>query len=59
MADLLKNLLPYQSEFSHQWATWAGNHRGWAKMKKGNRRVAKSQLKWEMERRIREEMDDD
>lgn len=37
MADLLKKLLPFQSEFSHRCACWANNHNGWAKMKKPTR----------------------
>ena len=28
MADLLKKLLPFQSEFSHRYACWANNHNG-------------------------------
>ena len=44
MRDYLK-YLPYQSEFSHQCATWALNHNGWAKMKKQNRRLAKRKFK--------------
>ena len=28
-------------EFSHKYECWAYNHRGWAKMKKANRRTAK------------------
>lgn len=31
----------WQSEFSHQYASWASNHNGWSKMKKQNRRIAK------------------
>ena len=30
-----------QSEFSHRYACWAYNHRGWAKMKKSNKKIAK------------------
>ena len=55
MADLLKKLLSYQSEFSHRYACWALNHMGWAKMKKANRRLAKRRLKREMEKRKKEE----
>lgn len=36
-----KGFLPFQSEFSHKYACWAINHRGWAKMKKFNKRLAK------------------
>ncbi|WP_332653139.1 hypothetical protein [Chryseobacterium sp.] len=42
--DYLK-LVPYQSEFSHQYACWANNHNGWSKMKKLNSRIAKVRLK--------------
>ena len=38
-------LLDYQSEFSHRYACWANNHRGWAKMKKANKRLAKKRLR--------------
>lgn len=43
--NIYKGKFPYQSEFSHQCATWANNHEGWAKMKKLNRRLAKRRLK--------------
>ena len=36
-----KGFLDFQSEFSHRFAAWANNHRGWAKMKASNKRVAK------------------
>lgn len=36
-----KGFLDFQSEFSHRFAAWANNHRGWAKMKTYNKRVAK------------------
>ena len=55
MADMLKKLLPYQSEFSHRYATWACNHNGWRKMKKANRRLAKNRLKREMKKRLKED----
>ncbi len=52
--NYLAPFLPWQSEFSHRYACWANNHRGWAKMKKANKRLAKRR-----ERRIlRKEMDD-
>lgn len=38
-------LLDWQSEFSHRYACWANNHRGWAKMKKANKRLAKKRLR--------------
>ena len=40
-ANYLKGFLPWQSEFDHHYACWANNHQGWAKMKKGNKRLAK------------------
>lgn len=42
--NIYKGFLPYQSEFSHMFACWANNHRGWAKMKKINKRLAKKRL---------------
>ena len=30
-----------QSEFSHRFASWARNHRGWSKAKHANKRLAK------------------
>lgn len=42
--NIYKALTPYQSEFSHRYACWASNHRGWAKMKKSNKRLAKRRL---------------
>ena len=30
-----------QCEFDHRYACWALNHRGWAKCKKHNKRLAK------------------
>ena len=46
-ANIWKGKLGWQSEFSHRFACWAKNHRGWAKMKKSNKRVAKRRLKQE------------
>ena len=40
-----KGAVPFQSEFDHRYACWASNHRGWAKMKKFNKRLAKRRLK--------------
>ena len=39
--NYLKAFLPWQSEFDRHYACWANNHRGWAKMKKTNKRLAK------------------
>lgn len=44
-ANTYKGKLPFQSEFSRRFACWANNHRGWAKMKKANKRLAKRRLK--------------
>jgi len=43
--SIYKGLIKDQSEFSHRWACWANNHRGWAKMKKANRKLAKKRLR--------------
>lgn len=51
-----KKFIPYQSEFSHYYATWASNHCGWSKMKKTNRKVAKTKLNREFKRIINEEI---
>lgn len=39
--SIYRGYLGFQSEFSHRYAAWAINHRGWAKMKKFNKRIAK------------------
>lgn len=44
-SNVYKGKLPYQSEFSHKFASWANNHMGWAKMKKFNKRLAKRRLR--------------
>lgn len=46
-SNIYKGKIPYQSEFDHHFASWANNHRGWAKMKKFNKRLAKRRLKQE------------
>lgn len=46
-ANPYKGKLPYQWEFDHQYCCWANNHRGWARMKKSNKRLAKRRLKQE------------
>jgi len=50
-ANHLRGFLPAQSEFDHRFACWANNHRGWAKMKKSNKRIAKKGERrcWKME----------
>lgn len=47
-ANTYKGKLNSQSEFSHHYACWANNHRGWAKMKKANKKIAKHRLKDEL-----------
>ncbi len=43
--NYLKAFLLGQSEFDHRFACWASNHRGWAKMKRDNKRLAKRREK--------------
>lgn len=50
-----KGYLDYQSEFSHRFACWANNHRGWAKMKKFNKRLAKRRLKQKLRKELKED----
>ena len=52
--NYLKAYLPRQSEFDRFFACWANNHRGWAKMKKYNKRFAKRREK----RAIRKEIEE-
>lgn len=49
-----KGMLPFQFEFDHRYACWATNHRGWAKMKKFNKKLAKKRLRNE----LRKDMED-
>lgn len=48
--NIWKGKLGDQSEFSFHFASWANNHRGKAKAKKYNKRVAKRRLKNEQKR---------
>ena len=50
----LRSFFPWQSEFDRHYACWANNHRGWQKMKRMNRRLAKKRER----RQLRKEMDD-
>lgn len=50
--NIYKEFLDYQSEFSHLFACWANNHRGWAKMKKSNKKIAKKRLKRNQKKEI-------
>ena len=40
-SNIYKGFLDFEDEFDHRYACWAYNHRGWAKMKKSNKRLAK------------------
>ncbi len=42
----------WQSEFSHQFASWANNHNGWSKMKKKNRKLFKKKFRKETRKEI-------
>lgn len=42
--SIVSRYRPWQSEFSHRYACWANNHRGWQKMKRLNLRLAKRRL---------------
>lgn len=48
-----------QSEFSHRYAAWAQNHRGWAKMKVYNRRMAKRREKRREKRNSKQNINDE
>ena len=50
-----KKHIPWQSEFSHRYACWANNHRGWAKMKKANKRLAKRRFNNELRKEMQDE----
>lgn len=43
--NVWKGHIKSQSEFDHHYACWASNHRGWAKMKKLNKKLAKRRMK--------------
>lgn len=43
--NIYKGFVPFQSEFDHKYACWATNHRGWAKMKRSNKRLAKRRMR--------------
>ncbi|MBO6270228.1 MAG: hypothetical protein J6N19_13950 [Clostridium sp.] len=51
--------LPWQSEFDHHYACWANNHRGWAKAKKSNKRLAKKRENREWKKEVRTNAADD
>ena len=53
--NIYKVFLEFESEFDHHYACWACNHRGWAKMKKANKKVAKKREKRNWKREINNE----
>lgn len=50
--NIYKGFLDYQSNFDHLFACWAINHRGWAKMKKQNKKIAKKRERKEWKKDI-------
>ena len=50
--SIYRGFLDDQSEFSHYFACWANNHRGWAKMKKQNKKIAKKRERREWKKDI-------
>ena len=50
-----KGFVDSQSEFSHRYACWANNHRGWAKMKASNKRVAKKRRNRHLNKEVSED----
>ena len=54
--NIYKGLIDiWQDEFEHRYACWANNHRGWAKAKKANKRIAKKRER----RQYRKEMEEE
>lgn len=51
-AKYLQRILEFESEFDHRYACWAYNHRGWAKMKKANKKVAKKRERRNWKREV-------
>ena len=49
-----KRFVPAHWKIGYRYACWARNHGGWAKMKKGYRKLAKKRLKRELERDARQ-----
>lgn len=54
--NIYKEFLEFESEFSHKYACWANNHRGWQKMKKFNKRIVKRRLNQKIQKYIKEEL---
>lgn len=57
--NIYKEFLEFESEFSHKYACWANNHMGWAKMKKANKRLAKRRMKQELNKKLKEVLEDE
>lgn len=57
--NIYKEFLEDQSEFSHLFACWANNHMGWAKMKKANKRLAKRRMKQELNKKLKEVLENE
>lgn len=51
-SNIYRGFIPFQSEFSRLFASWAKNHRGWSKMKKKNKRLAKRREKQEFKNSV-------
>ena len=57
--NIYKGYIPrWPDEFSHRWACWAYNHRGWAKQKKTNKRLAKKRERRTLRKEIKDGMDE-
>ncbi len=46
----------WNNGFSHAYACWACNHRGFARMKKNERKRAKQKIKMQVRKQIKEEL---
>ena len=51
-ANHLRFYISGQSEFDHRYACWAKNHRGWAKCKKANKKLAKKRERREWKKEV-------
>ena len=54
--NIYKGFLDWQSEFSHRFACWAYNHRGWAKMKKSHKKIAKKRERKEWKKEVQTQL---
>lgn len=58
--NIYKGWLPgWPDEFSHKFACWAQNHRGWAKAKKKNKQLAKTRERRQINKEINEEIENE